>query len=116
MSENKTKRKISIAELVLYIIAVWGLTYIILGLLARFLPLPESTNPLKLADDTIRKLFGLGYLGWGLILFGVFAVAGVIIMLVFAKDVDRNFEQNKRREARLQRNKTVAVTTNNETK
>lgn len=105
----KIFKKFSIKEFVFYCLfgglALWGLTYMILGTLAKFLPIPESQNMLKLADDTIASLFGLGYLGWGLILFGVFGVALAITMIVFAKDVDKNFEKNQRRAARLQRNK-----------
>ena len=107
---SKKKLKISVKELVLYCIcgafALWGLIYIILGLFARFLPL-TSEAPLVVADNTIRNLFGLGYLGWGLILFCSFAVIAAIVMTVFAKDVDKEYEKNQRRAARLNRNKVV---------
>ena len=107
---SKKKLKISVKELVLYCICgafvLWGLIYIILGMFARFLPL-TSEAPLIVADNTIRNLFGLGYLGWGLILFCSFAVIAAIVMTVFAKDVDKDYEKNQRRAARLNRNKVV---------
>jgi len=108
---SKSKRKIKIPEIVIYCICgafgVWGLTYIILGLCATFLPL-NSNAPLVIADNTIRELFGLGYLGWGLIIFSIFALVAVITLLVFAKDVDKDYEKNQRRAARLSRNKVSA--------
>lgn len=102
------KGKLKIQEYIIYIgcglFVLWGLVYIILGLLASNLPLPDSSNPLKGADDVIRNSFGLGFFGWGLILFGVFALVGAISLMVFAKDVDKNYEKNQRRAARLKRN------------
>ena len=102
------KRKLKVKEYVIYIgcglFALWGLTYIVLGLLANYLPLPDSSNPLKGADTVIKNNFGLGFFGWGLILFGVFAAIGAIALMVFAKDVDKDYEKSQRRAARLKRN------------
>ncbi len=102
------KRKLKLVELIIYItcgaLALWGFTYIVLGLLANNLPLPEANNPLKSADNVIKSLFGLGFFGWGLILFGVFATAAALFLIYFAKDVDKDYEKRQRRAARLQRN------------
>lgn len=111
--DSKKKLKISIKELVLYCISgafvLWGLVYIILGLCVTYLPL-NSETPLVVADNTIRNLFGLGYLGWGLILASAFAIVASIIMVSFAKGTDKDFEKNQKRAARLARNKPVAAT------
>ena len=102
------KKKYKLLELIIYItfgaIALWGLVYIVLGLLASNLPIKESANPLKYGDDVIRSHFGLGFFGWGLILFGVFALLTALAFIYFAKDVDKDYEKNQRRAARLKRN------------
>ena len=109
---SKKNRKISVKELVLYCICaafvLWGLVYTVLGLIVTYAPL-KTDNPLIVANNTIRSLFGLGYLGWGLILTAAFAVVAVIVMTAFAKDVDKSYEKNQRRAARLNRNKVVDV-------
>ena len=102
------KKQLKIVELVIYItcgaLALWGLTYIVLGLFANYLPIPDSSNALKSADKVISKNFGLGFFGWGMILFGVFATLGAIALVYFAKDVDKDYEKSQRRAARLKRN------------
>ena len=108
---SKSKSKISVKELVLYIICgafiLWGLVYIILGLLASYLPLAQSANPLFNANLALKNTFGLGFLGWGLILTGSFAVIFAGILLYFAKGTDKNLDKDQRRAARLAaRNKT----------
>lgn len=112
MDSKKKKLKISIKELVLYCISgafvLWGLVYIILGLCVTYLPL-NSETPLVVADNTIRNLFGLGYLGWGLILASTFAIVASIIMVSFAKGTDKDFEKNQKRAARLARNKPITA-------
>ena len=104
---TKQKRN-KIIELVIYstcgALALWGLVYIVLGLFASYLPIPDSSNALKGADDVIRSHFGLGFFGWGMILFGVFAVVGAFFLVYFAKDVDKDYEKSQRRAARLRRN------------
>ena len=106
---SKTKSKLSVKELVLYCICgafiLWGLVYVVLGLLATHLPVAQSANPLYAADNTIKSLFGLGFLGWGLILASSFAVILAIILMVFAKGTDRNTDKDQKRAARLARNK-----------
>ena len=108
------KKKIKLLELVIYItfgaLALWGLVYIVLGLFANNLPIPDSSNALKSADKVIAKNFGLGFFGWGLILFGVFATLEAIALIVYAKDVDKDYEKSQRRAARLKRNPTSTET------
>ena len=105
------RKKLKLVEIIVYCtfgaLALWGLTYIVLGLLANNLPIPEASNHLKSADNAIKSNFGLGFFGWGLILFGVFATLDALALIYFAKDVDKDYEKSQRRAARLKRN-TVA--------
>ena len=102
------KKKNKIIEICIYslfgALAVWGLVYIILGLLASNLPIPDSQNALRSGDNVIRSHFGLGFFGWGLILFGVFGSLTAFSLIYFAKDVDKDYEKSQRRAARLKRN------------
>ena len=72
------KKKNQIIEICVYslfgALALWGLTYIVLGLLASNLPIPDSQNALRSGDSVIRSHFGLGFFGWGLIIFAIGAV------------------------------------------
>ena len=101
------KRKLKLVEIIIYAtcgaFALWGLVYMVLGILANNLPIPVNSNPLKSADTVIKSYFGLGFFGWGLILFGVFAVCGAIALAYYAKDVDKEYEKSQRRAARLNR-------------
>lgn len=105
---SSKKRKLNVKELVIYCVCgafvLWGLTYTILGLVAKFMPVTPSHNPIYVADLSIRKAFGLGFFGWGLILTGVFALVAVFTLVYFAKDVDKEYEKSARRAARLARN------------
>ncbi|HNX16412.1 MAG TPA: hypothetical protein PKO28_03525 [Bacilli bacterium] len=99
---KKIQLKISIFELIAYIVtigvALWGLTYITLGLFARFLPVD---NELAKADQTIVKLFGLGYFYWGVIILAIAAVTLSLVLVLYAKKNDRQAERETRRAARL---------------
>lgn len=103
--KEKKARKLKPVELVIYIISglfiLWGLTYITLGLVAKYLPVTNS--PLKIANATIARLFGLDMFGWGLVIFILFALVAAITMIVFAKNVDKEYEKSQRRAARLSR-------------
>lgn len=103
--EKKATKKIGTFELVWYIIcgavALWGLTYIVLGSIANLADLPQHDNKLLLASDKLAKTFGLGFLGWGVIIFAIGMVLAIIVMLVIASKVDRTSEKAARRAARL---------------
>lgn len=103
----KKKLKLTTFEKVWYPITgafgAWGLTYVILGCLAKYLPIPESKNALAKADSAIASVFGLGFFGWGLIILGISVLATVICLLAVAKHADREFEKAQRRAARLNR-------------
>ncbi|MCR5505501.1 MAG: hypothetical protein K6F07_00685 [Bacilli bacterium] len=93
------------AELVWYIICglvgLWGLVYIVLGLIAQNLPITAEDNKFVAANNAFAKTFGLDWLGWGLIILAIAAVAAVIVLLSLAGKSDREYEKKTRRAARL---------------
>lgn len=95
---NKTK----IFEIIWYslcgAVALWGLTYTTLGVITRF----TSVEALIEADEVITNVFKLGFFGWGLIILSIAAVAIIIVLLINAKKVDREYEKTIRRQARRQ--------------
>ena len=92
-------------ELVWYIlvglVGIWGLTYIVLGLVASYLPIKTEDPRLVEANKKILELFKLDFLGWGLIILAIAAVAAVVVLLLFSNKVDRDYEKNVRRAQRL---------------
>ena len=109
---SKKKLPISVFEIVWYsltgAVGVWGLTYVVLGLVAQFYPGTNSNNPLKKASDVIAENFGLGFLYWGLIILGIAVVAAVAVLCINAKTADREVEKATRRAARLAQVETPA--------
>ena len=110
---KKTIKATTIFEVVWYslcgAVALWGLTYTVLGLIANEL---NSKEVLSQGNKIIADTFGLGFFGWGLIILGIASLAIVIVLLIFAKRVDRDFEKTQRRAARraLQVEETVEET------
>ena len=104
---NKKHKKLPLhpAELVWYILcgltALWGLTYIVLGLVAENLPVTAEDNKFVEANNSFAKTFGLDWLGWGLIILAIAAVGAVIVLLSLAGKSDREYEKNTRRAQRL---------------
>ena len=99
---KKANSKLSLFEKIWYTLCagfgLWGLTYSVLGTIAGTLR-PDAG--LAKADATIASLFGLGYLGWGLILLGIGCVLAVLVLLLTSKKSDREVEKQQRRAARL---------------
>lgn len=102
---SKKQLKVSPFEIVWYsltgAVGLWGLTYVVLGLVAAFYPATSENNPLGKADKTIADLFGLGFLYWGLIILAIAVVAAVFVLCIYAKTTDREVEKAQRRAARL---------------
>ena len=98
---NKKKLPVSIFELVWYpicaLVIIWGLTYVILGLVTKY----NNINALTEFNANFTKQFGLGLYFWGLLIIVIGVVAGVAVMLIFAKTFDRATEREQRRSARL---------------
>lgn len=101
----KKKLAISTFELVWYIltgaVALWGLTYIVLGLIGMYAPVAAADNALAQASDKFKETFKLGFFGWGLIIFSVGAVAASACLIISSKSADRESEKAARRAARL---------------
>ena len=106
-SKKKTKKKLAVHpfEIVWYAlccaIMVWGLTYITLGLVAENLPIKAENEGLVKVNLDFAGVFGLDFLGWGLIILAIGAVAAVIVLIAFSSKVDRDYEKNVRRAQRL---------------
>ena len=103
--QNKKKFPLHPFELVWYIlcglVGIWGLTYIVLGIVANQLPIRTEDQPLVEADNKIKELFKLNFLSWGLIILAIAAVAVVLVLILFSNKVDRDYEKNVRRAQRL---------------
>ncbi len=98
---KKNKLPVSIFELVWYpicaLVIIWGLTYVVLGLVTKY----NNINALTEFNANFTKQFGLGLYFWGLLIIVFGVVAGVAVMLIFAKTFDRATEREQRRSARL---------------
>ena len=98
---KKNKLPVSIFELVWYpicaLVILWGLTYVILGLVTKY----NNINALIEFNTNFTKQFGLNLYFWGLIIVVIGVVAGVAVMLIFAKTFDRATAREQRRSARL---------------
>ena len=98
---KKNKLPVSIFELVWYpicaLVILWGLTYVVLGLVTKY----NNINALTEFNTNFTKQFGLNLYFWGLIIVVIGVVAGVAVMLIFAKTFDRATEREQRRSARL---------------
>lgn len=103
--KNTKKFPLHPFELVWYIlvglVGIWGLTYIVLGTIASYLPIQSEDPALVKANDKILELFKLDMLGWGLIILAIAAVAAVVVLILFSNKVDRDYEKNVRRAQRL---------------
>ena len=97
----KKKLPVSIFEIVWYTICVlviiWGLVYVVLSLVNKY---NDLSNLDKFAVS-FKKTFGLSLYFWGLIIMAIGAVAGVAVMIVYAKTYDRAADREQRRSARL---------------
>lgn len=98
---KKNKLPVSIFELVWYpicaLVILWGLTYVILGLVTKY----NNISALTEFNTNFTNQFGLNLYFWGLIIIVIGVVAGVAVMLIFAKTFDRATEREQRRSARL---------------
>ncbi len=105
VKKNTKKFPLHPFELVWYIlvglVGIWGLTYIVLGTIASYLPIQSEDPALVKANDKILELFKLDMLGWGLIILAIAAVAAVVVLILFSNKVDRDYEKNVRRAQRL---------------
>lgn len=102
MEKKVKKAKVTGFELAAYIVSgvigLWGLVEICLGIAGMYVPVDSSFAK---ACAKYKSIFGLTFLGWGLILLGIGTVLAVIVLFVYAKTSDREYEKQQRRAARL---------------
>ena len=102
MADKKFKLPITIVELVVYslcaLMALWGITYIVLGSVAANLVSYKSdlvwTNN-YLANGTA----GMGFLEQGLLVLASAVLVSVVFLLAYSKNADRTYEKEQRRAA-----------------
>ncbi len=83
------------------LVGLWGLTYIVFGIVAQNLPISSESEGFVKVNEDFAKTFKLDFLGWGLIILAIASVAAVVILLLFSSKVDRDYEKNVRRAQRL---------------
>ena len=97
----KKKLPLSLFEIVWYAICVlvmiWGLVYVILALIDG----ANDLTSLHKFMGKFQKTFGLSMYFWGLIIFAIGVVAGVAVMIIYAKTFDKAADREQRRSARL---------------
>lgn len=104
-------KNLSLIELIVYLVAgalaLWGLTYIALGLIGSYINVGADDNALLKGSEALAKVFGLGFLGWGLIILSIGALLAVVCLCINAKKTDKEAEKAARRAARLGDEKVV---------
>lgn len=107
MEEKKPfKLKISTKEFVFYLIAaifgIWGLTFLIFGIIGSYLPVLESENWVSISEKAwLTNWSPWGYRGWGLLLMLIGCAIAFITLLVYARTSDKDVERANRRKQRL---------------
>lgn len=111
------KKAVNVFETVWYSIcgalSLWGLVYIVLGLIANYADIPASKNPILSGSNAIKAAFGMDFLGWGVLLFALGVLLAIIVLLTVAGTVDKTTEKAARRAARLAK---IEAEMNNEAK
>ena len=107
----KKKLPISIVEIVVYtlsgLMALWGLTYISLGLAVNFLKYDNQL--VKTNAALIAGTNGMGFLQQGILVLFVGVIVAVVFLLGYAKVADRQYEKEQRRAAARFNRKNNAV-------
>ena len=97
----KKKLPLSIFEIVWYsicvLVMIWGLVYVILALIDG----ANDLTDLHKFMANFKKTFGLSMYFWGLIIIAIGVVAGVTVMILYAKTFDKAADREQRRSARL---------------
>ena len=97
----KKKLPLSIFEIVWYsicaLVIVWGLIYVILSIVDKY----NDLSSLHAFANSFKATFGLALYFWGLIIIAIGAIAGVVVMILFAKTFDKAADREQRRNARL---------------
>ena len=105
--EEKSKRKISKGEIAWIVVeglfGLAGITFIVLGFVADYLPLLYSENVLLQSEQKLMKATGgfLTYRWLGFLLLLVGVIIALITLNYFAKRSDLSEEREVRRQQRL---------------
>ena len=98
----KKKLKVSVFEIIWYILtgalAVWGLTFITLGVIVRN---TKSDTNLAKGNASWLSAMKTNFFTSGVIILVTGVILAVIVLLIFAKTADREVEKQQRRAARL---------------
>ena len=101
--KQEKKLKVSVFEIVWYalcaLVFLWGLTYIVLGMIGMYAPIKPADNVIQQASDNYAKIFKMGFFPYGLIHVGVAAILALIVLLASSRKSDREFEKEQRRAA-----------------
>ena len=84
VKQNKKKLPLHPFELVWYtltgLVGIWGITYIVLGLVARYLPITDEDKGLVKVNGDFAKTFKLDFFGWGLIILAIFKDEKILLV------------------------------------
>ena len=100
MAEKKKVKGSLIAEIIIYSVfgltALWGLTYIVLGVLCDANVVAYNSDLAK-ANAGFVNTGAIGFLPQGLIILSASILVIVVTLLIAAKSSDREFEKEQRR-------------------
>ena len=104
--KTKKNRRISWKEWTFYaiaiIIALFGLSLMITGIIGDNLGVSLENNPIKAAEkDFIATGFAMNFRNLGLVIIALGALVAIITLMVNAKKSDREHEKQLRRQERL---------------
>lgn len=103
---ERKEKSLSRKELAWYIAAgillVWGLTFIVIGLIGDYYPALYSDNWVRTSENAwLTNWSNMGYFWWGMILAGVGVLMAVIVLTVSAREGEKDAERALRRAQRL---------------
>lgn len=104
--KTKKNRRISWKEWTFYaiaiLIALFGLSLMITGIIGDNLGVSLENNPIKAAEkDFIATGFAMNFRNLGLVIIALGALVAIITLMVNAKKSDREHEKQLRRQERL---------------
>ena len=104
--KTKKNRRISWKEWTFYaiaiVIALFGLSLMITGIIGDNLGVSLENNPIKTAEkDFIATGFAMNFRNLGLVIIALGALVAIITLMVNAKKSDREHEKQLRRQERL---------------
>lgn len=104
--KTKKNRRISWKEWTFYaiaiVIALFGLSLMITGIIGDNLGVSLENNPIKAAEkDFIATGFAMNFRNLGLVIIALGALVAIITLMVNAKKSDREHEKQLRRQERL---------------